>query len=95
MLSKVRASAEGEDCQVRLPGICNYDTSKTVLAHLPGGGMGAKRHDIHGAYACSSCHDVLDGRRSTMYSESELKMMHYEAVFRTQEILIKRGIITC
>ncbi|BBI46989.1 hypothetical protein KPSA1B_105772 [Pseudomonas syringae pv. actinidiae] len=33
---KLRASAKGQDCTVRIPAICNYNPETTVLAHLPG-----------------------------------------------------------
>ena len=41
---KLRDSARGQDCTLRLPGICNFDSATTVLAHLPCGqkGMGMK-----------------------------------------------------
>ncbi len=32
---KVRDSARGQDCTVRIPGTCNFDPATTVLAHLP------------------------------------------------------------
>ncbi|MER2105083.1 MAG: nuclease domain-containing protein, partial [Pseudomonas atacamensis] len=41
---KLRASANGQECTVRMPGICNHNPETTVLAHLPCGqkGMGIK-----------------------------------------------------
>ena len=61
-MSKITESARGEECQVRIPGVCNHNPETTVFAHLGGGGMGAKQPDCEGAYSCSSCHDVVDGR---------------------------------
>ena len=60
---KLRESAKGEKCTVNLAGVCNYDTETTVLAHLPFvGKMGGKVDDFCAGFACSNCHDVIDGR---------------------------------
>jgi len=61
---KLRDSARGKGCTLRLVGVCNHDPETTVLAHLPCGqkGMGMKGFDVIAVYACSSCHDVIDGR---------------------------------
>lgn len=90
---KYTKSARDQDCQVRIPGYCNFNPETTVLAHLGSGGMGAKRLNIHGSYCCSSCHDVLDGRVRSDYSSDELKLMHLEGVIRTQEIMINEGVL--
>lgn len=62
--STIRQSARGEDCTLRLPG-CNHDPETTVLAHLRffgWSGVAQKPHDFLAVYACSHCHDVIDGR---------------------------------
>jgi len=90
-VSKITKSAQGEDCQIRLEGICNGNPETTVFCHLPGGGIGRKQKDLFGAYGCSSCHDEVDGRGShsaIMYREE-----FYSAVFRTQDILLSKGLI--
>jgi hypothetical protein len=62
----IRASANGEECHVRLLGTCNGRTDTTVWSHWPGldadRGMGLKAVDLAGAYACAACHDAVDGR---------------------------------
>jgi len=67
LLPKVRSqalkdAAEGQPCSLRLPGICCHDNSTVVLAHLPGIGksMGSKVSDLHGAFACHTCHTAID-----------------------------------
>lgn len=92
-MSKIRKSARGEDCTVRIPDVCNFNPETVILAHLNGGGAGMKHHDIHASYCCSSCHDAIDGRMKTEYTHNELKQMHYEGMVRTQMILIKKGLI--
>lgn len=93
-MSKIRKSARGQDCQVRIPGICNHNPETVILAHLGGAGLAIKAHDIHGAYACSACHDAIDGRTKTEYSRDELRLMHLDGMVRTQLILIGDGLIT-
>lgn len=66
---RIRDSANGEECHVRLLGICNGRTDTTVWSHFPGldadRGMGLKALDLCGAYACAACHDAVDGRSHT------------------------------
>ena len=92
----LRQSAQGMTCQVRIPGICNHDVSTTVLAHVrcPNTGIGMKAHDIHASYTCSDCHDVVDGRVKTHFTRDELRLMHLDAVLRTQRIMLAHGLIT-
>lgn len=94
-MSKLRKSARGRDCQVRIPGQCDWRPDTVVLAHLNGGGMGRKRDDIHGAFCCASCHDALDGRAKTGFSAQELKLFHMEGVMRTRAIWLEEGLIQC
>lgn len=92
---KYTRSAKGKACQIRIPGYCKPapDNETTVLAHLPGGGVGNKRLNIHGAYSCDVCHDIVDGRLRTEYSAETLALYHHEGVIRTQIIMINDGII--
>lgn len=91
--SKLRKSAKNQPCQVRIPGVCSYESDTVCLAHLPGAGWALKSLDIHGAYCCQKCHDVLDGRVKSLYKKDELKLYHLEAVIRTQEIMVKDNLI--
>ncbi len=88
----LRREARGRECQIRAPG-CNFDTDTTVLAHLNGAGMGTKASDLHGAWACSHCHDLVDGRGSTLVSVTMRRLYHLEGIIRTQKILIDEGKI--
>lgn len=92
-MSKIRRSAKGEDCQVRIPGHCNFNPETTVYAHKGGAGMGMKSHDIHGAYCCSACHDVIDGRVKATFTKSQKELMFYDGMVRTQLILINKGLL--
>jgi len=92
--TKITKSARGEDCQIRIPNICNFNPETTVLCHKNGGGAGMKSNDIHGAYGCSNCHDAVDGRMNTVFNVDELDVMFYEGIFRTQLILIDKGLLS-
>lgn len=65
-LPKLRKSAEGKECMLEIAGVCNYDSRTTVLCHSNAGkhnkGVSMKAHDFNAIWACSSCHDWLDGR---------------------------------
>ena len=92
-MTKITESARGEDCQVRIPGICNFDPETTIFAHLNGGGMGRKKKDLHGSYCCANCHSALDGHRKTGYTPETLELWHRQGVERTQDILEDKGLI--
>lgn len=64
---RLRKSARGQECTLRLPGICVGGTETTVLCHLPSHiglkGAGMKVPDWWAVFGCHACHDVIDGRR--------------------------------
>jgi hypothetical protein len=88
---KFTKAARGRDCLVRLPG-CPNNTETTVLAHyrLAGTcGVGMKPNNLQGAWACSYCHDAVDGRIQISLDHSELRLYHAEGVMRTIDALIR------
>ncbi len=91
--TSITKSARGEECQVRIIGVCNGNPKTTVFAHLGGGGMGMKSNDIHGAYCCSDCHDVVDNRAKTSHSRAMVALDFFDGMVRTQLILIEKGLI--
>lgn len=88
---KIRSAARGQDCTVRLVGICNFNPETTVLAHLPCGqrGVGIKSPDNIAVFACSSCHDAIDGR---VKADIDWRDM-LRALAETQLSLIEKGIM--
>jgi len=93
-MSKITESARGEQCTVRIPDVCNFNPETTVFAHLNGGGMGMKHSDLHGAYSCSSCHSWLDhGYAQTLTGRNIRDLLHLQAMVRTQEKLLEKGLI--
>lgn len=98
-MSKITKSARGQECQVRIPGVCNHNSETVVFAHIGGGGMGTKHPDCEGAYCCSSCHDVIDGRATLPKSIyigdciTLVKLYHHEGAMKTRKILLDAGLI--
>ena len=92
--NKIKKSARGEECQVRLPSICNFNPETTIPAHVgSNGGMGSKVSDIHIAYCCSSCHDEIDGKTLIMKNREQVELYSWHGVQRTQEILLSKYLI--
>ncbi len=91
--SKMRQSAKGQPCLVRVPGICCGDSETVVLAHLNGAGMAVKHSDAHAAYACRTCHAWLDGGYARTHTRDQRDLLHLQAVIRTQEVMIEDGHI--
>jgi hypothetical protein len=88
----LRKIARGKPCMIRLPG-CNHDRATTVLAHyrLSGySGIGTKPDDFaFGAWSCSNCHDLVDGRVRSDHDREVLRLAHAEGCLRTQAELRK------
>ena len=91
---KLRDSARGEDCTLQIHPYCNGNPETVVLCHLPSGsGMGQKSPDWFAVYGCSSCHDIIDGRTNTTFTQDEITEMQDSALFRTWERMIDKGLI--
>lgn len=90
---KIRNSARGQECQVRMPGVCNRNNETVILAHVgKGSGMGQKCDDIHATYACSACHDVIDDR--VRIGDPRINRLYaYDAMIRTQKLLLEQELI--
>ena len=90
---KIRNSARGQECQVRIPDVCNRNNETVILAHVgKGSGMGQKCDDIHATYACSACHDVIDGR--VRIGDPRINRLYaYDAMIRTQKLLLEQELI--
>lgn len=87
VMTSLRQSARGQNCTLRLP-CCNHDPATTVLAHIRffgWAGVAQKPADFLGVYACSDCHDAIDGRGNVEHWEfedilralGETLMIHY------------------
>ena len=96
-MSWITEFARNAPCQIRVPGICNYNPETTIACHYRsvslGAGVAIKPNDILTAHGCSACHDAIDGRVSTPFTREELRFMHAEGVLRTIAKLISMGKI--
>lgn len=94
-MTDLRSAARGRECQVRLPGVCNFNPETSVLAHprLAGlTGTGMKAPDVMGAIACSACHDEID-RRTRVLETEFVRTAFYEGVLRTLAMWVREGIL--
>lgn len=78
---------------MRASGICNFDRETTVCAHvrmIGYSGMSLKMNDWFTAFACSACHDYVDGRthKDVPYDKRRLDLL--EGMARTQALRLKR-----
>lgn len=94
-MKNLRKLARGQNCQLRLIGddgtrICNGDANTVVLCHVRRGGVGGtgvKPPDLCGVYACSSCHDVIDGRSNVRIKSLDRDILN--GLLRTLRIVSK------
>lgn len=94
--NRITKAARGRECQVRVPGHCNGDPETVVLAHYRMAGTcgtGYKPNDLQGAWACSGCHDAIDGRTKSQWAGEDLRLMHAEGCFRTIDTLVREGLV--
>lgn len=90
--SKIRQSARDEDCSLRL-GMCSGNET-VILAHIGRNrGMGIKCGDNMAVYACSNCHDLIDGRVDNPHLDLDLEYEKLRALEETQGKLISKGLM--
>ncbi|WP_440864539.1 DUF1364 domain-containing protein [Symbiopectobacterium purcellii] len=92
-MTDFKKEARGRDCQIRIPGVCNFNPETTVLTHYRMSGtcgMGIKPDDLQAAWGCSACHDEVD-RRTRHIDSDTARLYHAEGVMRTQAVLIEEG----
>lgn len=86
---KIRGSAKGQDCTLRLTGICNYNPETTILAHIGlDSGWATKCSDNIAVYSCSDCHVEIDRCARGNHAEDKLR-----ALEETQATLIRQGLL--
>lgn len=81
-MSKLRKSAQGQQCTLRLTG-CNYNPETVVLAHIRNNqfcGVALKPPDYMACFACSSCHDKIDGRVKSDTVYKDILRAHMETL---------------
>ena len=95
MPSKLTKAARGQDCTIQLHPYCNENPETVVFCHAPSEdkGMGIKSPDWWGAFGCSACHDVVDGRMRTDIPADDVDRSFMRGVYRTLKIQIEQGLI--
>jgi hypothetical protein len=96
MKKTLRTLANGQQCLVRIPDICCWDASTTVLAHIRragNAGVGQKPPDICGVFACRTCHDEID-RRTRKLTMDVLNDYILDALCRQLAWYDKHEVIT-
>jgi len=92
----LRQAARGQGCAFQIVSVCNGNPETTVLCHLPdeSHGMGLKSSDLgSAAFGCSSCHDVVDGRKCSLEYEENRWFYNYRAMVRTLAKWFELGLI--
>lgn len=96
-MSKIRKSAQGEDCQVRIIGVCKGDPAYTIWSHArhgaAGKGKGIKALDVAGAYACTACDMAYDQFGVPHMTRSEVDLDWFMGHLRSLVILSEKGLI--
>ena len=94
----LRQFAKGQECTLRLPSICNFDSETVVLCHVKPAGFGmmaGKPNDLHGVHACSACHQFIDGIYvTTDWSREAVEAELFRALYETQCRVIRAGLVT-
>lgn len=87
--NKLRNSARGQDCTLRLVGVCNFNRETTVLAHIGfDSGWAIKCNDSMAVFACSDCHAEIDSKGRKEYADDKLR-----ALEETQQIWLDQGLM--
>lgn len=94
----IRESARGEECLVRLPGICRGGTEHTIWSHAPlgaaGKGRGIKALDVCGCYACTACDAALDqAQRPAGMTREQVLLDWFMGHMRSLVILAQKGLL--
>ena len=94
MTKKERENARGQECTLRIAALAGYggcaSTETTVLAHAPcrDKGTGFKSPDRWAAFACATCHDLVDGRVFKL-NDTEKRYLNeawLRGIYETQKI---------
>ena len=94
--TKIRKSAKGSACLLRVPNVCTHDRATVVhchVRHAGAGGIGLKPNDLIGIRACHACHDWLDQRSGNQLHFEHRAEIILGGLIRTLDALVREGII--
>ncbi|MGZ8220021.1 MAG: nuclease domain-containing protein [Methylobacter sp.] len=94
-MSRLRKAAEGQECQIRIPGVCSGIDEQSVLCHMNGAGLALKEDDTEAAIGCFNCHQAVDGKPVSKhpYTADEILLMFYQGCRRTRDMFRRKGLI--
>ena len=94
-MSKLTEAARGQDCKLQIFPYCNGDPATTVPCHINSEdkGIGNKSPDWWLVDGCSTCHDIIDGRKQTALTAYDIECCIMRALYRTLKNRIERGLI--
>lgn len=94
-MSKIRKSARGQACTLRLAPDCDPET--VVFCHIQPrahGRVGSKVADLFGCYGCHACHDIIDRRGAWREVPADLVAERkLSAMIETQTLLLGLGLV--
>ena len=98
MTSAITRSARGEDCTVRLVGVCTHNPETVIWSHArwgsAGRGKSIKAHDLAGAYCCTACDAAYDGQtKPAGMTRDEIDADWCQGHFRSLLRLAEKGLI--
>jgi len=82
--------AKGRKCEIRVPGVCNFNPETTVPCHYRLAGLAGLAFIppvFMFAFGCSACHTYCD-----THHDDSTRLMHAEGCFRTLAALKRMGI---
>jgi len=91
--SNLTKAAKGQSCTIQLIPYCNHNPETTVFCHAPSSrkGWGIKSPDWWGAFGCSDCHDIVDGRVQVDLPKAEIERCFNRGIYETLAIQIESG----
>lgn len=93
-MTDLRKLARGMDCKLRIPEVCNRDSTTVVLCHIKRGWCGSlKPPDIVAVWGCHACHDVIDRRTQSTFTEEEIDSMILRALCEQLAMYSKMRIV--
>ena len=91
----IRDAAKDQKCSIAILGVCNYDSSTSVMAHINSPIKGYKSSDLGGCLiSCSACHDAIDRRVINEEFEKERDWYILRGVQITLDRLYDLGIVS-
>lgn len=90
----IETYARGQDCLIRIPGVCSGNNEQTVPCHinLMGyRGMAIKMPSLFIAFGCLNCHDAIDRRRYLKLDRDYVRICALEGMIRTQAYILENA----